>query len=276
MLEIIKQKRRKAPQMARALLVIIRRFFNWCIDQHSFGLTVSPCDRLKVEKIIGATQSRDRRLNDAELFALWRVTGRMRHPVGSLYRMLLLTGLRLNEVAHLSWPEIHGDSIVIPAARMKAKNGAAREHLVPLSSAAQEVIAAVPKYRGAPFLFTFNAGKRPLAMTSAIKSDLDRRMLRTLKAMARKRGDDHDAVTLPNWVTHDLRRVVRSGLSQLRIPANVAEAVLAHKPEGIVGTYDVHQYEDEKREALEAWARKLATIVNPTTPAKVIKLRGRR
>ena len=97
----------------------IRRFFNWCIDQHTYGLTVSPCDRLKVEKIIGPSQSRSRRLSDAELFALWRVTGRMKHPVGSLYRMLLLTGLRLNEAAHLSWPEVHDDSIVIPAARMK-------------------------------------------------------------------------------------------------------------------------------------------------------------
>ena len=183
--------------MARALLVIIRRFFNWCIDQHTYGLTVSPCDRIKVEKIIGPSQSRSRRLTDDELSAFWRATGRMKHPVGSLYRMLLLTGLRLNEAAHLSWPEVHGDSIIIPASRMKGRKGMAREHLVPLSSAAQEVIASVPKYRGAPFLFSFNAGKRPLAMTGQIKRDLDRRMLRTLKAMARRRGEDHDAVTLP-------------------------------------------------------------------------------
>ena len=33
--------------------------------------------------------------------------------------------------------------------------------------------------------------------------------------------------------------------------------------------------EDEKREALEAWAQRIASIVNPT-PAKVIKLRRRR
>ena len=100
-------------------------------------------------------------------------------------------------------------------------------------------------------------------------------MLRTLKAMAHRRGEDHDAVTLPNWTNHDLRRVVRSGLSALRIPHNVAEAVLAHKPPGIVGTYDTHEYRDEKAEALEAWAQHLASIVNPE-PAKVIKLRGRR
>ena len=158
---------------------------------------------------------------------------------------------------------------------MKGKNGKAREHLVPLSSAAQEVIASLPRYRGGPYLFCFNAGKRPLAMASPNKRDLDRRMLRTLKAMARRRGEDHHAVTLPNWTNHDLRRVVRSGLSQLRVPHDVAEAVLAHRPPGIVGTYDVHDYQDEKREALEAWAQHIATIVNPA-PAKVIKLPRRR
>jgi hypothetical protein len=54
--------------------------------------------------------------------------------------------------------------------------------------------------------------------------------------MARRRGEDHRAVTLASWVNHDLRRVVRSGLSALRVEHNVVEAVLAHRPPGIVGT----------------------------------------
>lgn len=75
---------------------------------------------------------------------------------------------------------------------------------------------------------------------------------------------------------HDLRRTVRSGLSALRVPHNVAEAVLAHRQGGVVGTYDTHQYLDERREALTAWAERIADIVNPPKPAKVVKLRGRR
>jgi integrase len=272
-LEIINTKKRVAPTMAGALLVLIRRFFTWAIDQRIYGLSASPCDRLSVVRHVGPMSSRDRRLTDDEIFAFWRATGRMKYPVGPLYRMLLLTGLRLNEAAHLSRPEVQGDLIAIPPSRMKGKEGRAREHLVPLSSAAKGVIASLPRYR--PYLFSFNAGKSPLAMTGHIKADLDRRMLRTLKAMARRRGDDPHEVTLPNWTNHDLRRVVRSGMSALRVPHNVAEAVLAHRPPGVVGTYDTHEYLDEKGEALEAWARRIASIVNPT-PAKVIKLRGRR
>ncbi len=101
-LAIINAKKRTAPQMARHLLILIKRFFNWIIDQHEYGLTTSPCDRLSRAKIIGEPPSRSRKLNDAELFAFWRATGRMGYPLGSAYRMLLLTGLRLNECAQLS------------------------------------------------------------------------------------------------------------------------------------------------------------------------------
>jgi hypothetical protein len=55
-------------------------------------------------------------------------------------------------------------------------------------------------------------------------------------------------------------------------------AILAHRQGGVVAVYDLHQYESEKREALEKWAEKLASIVDPkpTAPATVINLRGRR
>ena len=67
-------------------------------------------------------------------------------------------------------------------------------------------------------------------------------------------------------------------MSALRVPHNVAEAVLAHRQGGIAATYDLHEYEDEKREALELWAQHLAKITNPvpTAPAKVVKLARRR
>jgi integrase len=188
--------------------------------------------------------------------------------------MLLLTGLRLNEAAQLSWREVQGDIIVVPAERMKAKDGKAVEHLVPITAAIREVIASLPHHRGGKYLFSLSDGKRPLAMTGPIKVDLDRRMLRTLKALARRRGEDHHAVDLPHWTNHDLRRTIRSGLSALRVPHNVAEAVLAHTPPGIVGVYDGHEYLDEKHEALEAWAQRIASIVNPVSaaPAKIVKL----
>ena len=271
-LEIINRKKTVASGSAKCWLVLIRRFFNWAIDQHTFGLTASPCARLSAARIIGTALPRSRKLSDDELFAFWRATGRMRYPVGPVYRFLLLTGLRLNEAARLSWPEIHGDHAIIPAERMKS----AREHLVPFSSAAAQIIAEVPRIRGARYVFSCNGGSRPLTLGGKFKRELDRRMLRTLKAMARHRGEDHHAVTLPNWTNHDLRRVVRSAMCAMRIPREVAEAVLAHAAPGIIGVYDTHEYEDEKREALELWARRIADIVNPAcrAPPRSSRCRG--
>jgi hypothetical protein len=142
----------------------------------------------------------------------------------------------------------------------------------------QEIIASLPRHRGGKYLFSLSEGMRPLTMSGLLKRGLDARMLRTLRALARRRGEDHHAVTLPHWTNHDLRRTVRSGLSALRVPHNVAEAVLAHRQGGVVGTYDTHQYLDERREALTAWVQHIASIVNPrpAAAAKVVKLRGRR
>ena len=149
---------------------------------------------------------------------------------------------------------------------------------MPLSSAAREVIASLPRIKGGKYLFSLSGGKRPLSMTGPVKADLDQRMLRTLQAMARRRGEDHEQVTLPHWVNHDLRRTVRSGLSALRVASNVAEAVLAHRQGGISATYDLHEYQTDKAEALELWAERIKAIVNPepAPSGKVVKMRKRR
>jgi hypothetical protein len=68
-------------------------------------------------------------------------------------------------------------------------------------------------------------------------------------------------------VTHDLRRVVRSALSRLRVPQEHAEAVLGHVRPGIQGTYDQHDFFSEKRDALLAWNNLARSIVEPAPAA---------
>ncbi len=85
-LEVVNAKKRSSPQMARSLLVMLRRFYNWAIAQQVYGLNTSPCDRLSGAKIIGALPGRSRRLTDAEVFAFWRATSRIGYPVGHVYK----------------------------------------------------------------------------------------------------------------------------------------------------------------------------------------------
>ena len=74
------------------------------------------------------------------------------------------------------------------------------------------------------------------------------------------------------WVIHDIRRTVRTRLSELRVPEHVAERVIGHARKGLLRIYDQHRYQDEMREALEAWEARLRAIVSPP-PDNVVPLR---
>src|SRR5262249_21083855 len=159
----------------------------------------------------------------------------------------------------------------IPAARMKKTNaGAQDDFLVPLTDAMLEVLKLVPRFKDGGFLFSHNYGKRPVNshQFAYVKKQLDKLMLEELQKMANESGENK-TVTLPHFVTHDIRRSVRTNLSKLKIAEEVREGVLAHARPGIKGVYDRHDYLDEKREALTLWNARLRSIVEPP-PANVV------
>jgi integrase len=273
-LNLVRAKKAKAPAQARNMLGIIKRLFGWAIDQRSYGLTVNPCSNLRPSKIIGEKTQADRVLTHDELFALWRNAGRLGYPYREIYRLLTLTGLRLNEVADANWKEFDLQKCewTIPAARMKGRTGKVRAHMVPLTDDMMVILQSLPRFKGGHYLFSSTFGATPIWVTSKVKSQLDARMRITLQALARRRGEeDAGRVVLPHWTNHDIRRSVRSQLSRLKIAEEVREAVLAHTRPGIKRVYDLHDYADEKREALRLWAARLRSIVNPS-PANVVAL----
>ena len=266
---------RGTPTYARALLSYITTVFGWAIERGAYGLESSPCDHIRAERILGPRRQRTRSLGPDELFALWRAVARMPYPVGPAYQLLALAGLRLNEVLRAERTEfdLRGKVWTIPESRMKGRNGRAKAHAVPLTPRMLAIIEALPS-NGTKFLFS--KGSRPHYLDDREKGALDARMLHTLKALARKRGENPIRVELAPWVNHDLRRTLRSALSQVRVGGrvrfheDVKEAVLAHVKGGIRGTYDVYDLLPEKREALEHWDRHLMLIV---APPRVVRLR---
>jgi integrase len=65
------------------------------------------------------------------------------------------------------------------------------------------------------------------------------------------------------WVLHDLRRSARSLMSRAGVRPDIAERVLGHAMKEVEGTYDRHQYRDEKGHALKALAGLIESIINP-------------
>ena len=246
--DLVKAKARDYEAMARNLLALIRRIFNWAIDQRAYGLEHSPCARLKPNKLVGEKEPRTRVLCNLELRALWRAAESMGAPYGAFYRMLLLTGQRRNEVAGACWSEIDLKEKLwtIPAERMKA--GAAHE--VPLSNDVVALLKSLRRGKGGDFVFSQSDGARPIARFSAEKENLDKAMKAELDGK------------LTRFVVHDIRRTMRTGLSAIpNITDLVRELVIGHTKPELHRVYDQHAYQTEKRYALDQWAKRLRGII---------------
>ena len=248
---------RGAPTVANRTLAALRKLFNWAVSRDL--LEANPCAGVKAPT---AEVSRDRVLSEEELCAFLDACRSLNDPMRTLFLVLLLTGQRREEVAGMTWGEIDGDTWTIP--RERAKNDKAHE--VPLCEAVTETLGEVKRIESEKgFVFT-TTGKTPVSGFSKAKARIDEGMLSYLRQRAEERGEDPETVTLPAWRTHDLRRTVASGMARLGINLPVIERVLNHVSGsfgGIVGVYQRHEFQDEKRAALEAWANYLESLVKP-------------
>jgi integrase len=236
--------------MANRTLGQIRRLFNWAVSKDI--VAASPCTAIERP---AREVPRDRKLSDDEVRRVWAACDLAGQPYGQFIRFLLATGVRRSEAAFMTRSEIDGDVWVIPARRQKSNV----EHAVPLSPLAVEIINSLPNRGGTVFALE---GGGPMSGFSSRKAWFDNIV-----------AADGDGAMEP-WALHDIRRVVRSGMSALRIDPEIAERVLAHVPARLRRTYDRHSYLDEKRVALEAWARRLQSIVDPTPKGNVFELRA--
>jgi len=70
-----------------------------------------------------------------------------------------------------------------------------------------------------------------------------------------------EGVGIAPFTPHDLRRTGRAILSRLGIPReDIKERVINHSMSTVEGTYDLWEYIDEKRAALEKWEHYLKEL----------------
>jgi integrase len=196
---------------------------------------------------------RSRVLTDDEIRAVWKATGGADQH-GAIVRLLLLTGCRREEIGGLAWSEIDLDKglITLPPSRTKTN----REHVIPLSAPALDVLEAQPRREGRDYVF--GEGPHGYKGFSQGKAELD----------ARTKIE-------PPWVVHDLRRTTSTRLHELGVQPHIVEAVLAHvgHKSGVAGVYNKAAYTNEKRQVLALWGEHIAAIVEDR-PAKVVSLRA--
>jgi integrase len=241
------------------------RLYSWAAGSPEYETKGhNPFKGLSPKTIIGETPARSRWLKPNELRAVWKGAGQIGGPHEAVVKLLILTTKRLNEVARLSWGEVDLDDdhdgadakAIIPARRMKGRK--APDHLLPLAPEAAKILRDIPHGSAGDFVFTTSGGKKPISLGDKIK----------------KRVDELSGVR--DWIFHDLRRTGRTHLSALPIEEHVREAILAHTRKGIAATYDIYEYQAEKRRGLELLEKRLMAIVEPAAVTELDAARHRR
>jgi integrase len=246
---------------ANRVRAYLNKFLSWCVErdiiQQSPAMGVKP---------VAKEKSRDRVLTDQEIRLFWLACEREGQPWGHLGKMLLLTGQRLGEVVKMTDREVTGDLWHLTAERTKN----ARAHDVALSEAARDVLGAVERVKGnAGYVFT-TTGSSALQGYHKGRNHIAKRMAEIAS------HERDEVVEIPHWTFHDLRRTAATGMARMGIPVRVTEAVLNHVSGtggGIVSVYQRHDYADEKRDALAAWARFVADLVDGK-PENVVRIGG--
>jgi integrase len=237
---------RTSPVMARNVLAHLSSFYGWALPRLD-SLPGNPCRDAGRPP---APKSRDRVLSDTELGILWNVLDDEPAPFGPAIKLLILTGQRRSEVFDADRSEFDQKARLWTIPRERAKNGVA--HLVPLSDEALTIIENLPARDDSDKLFPArgNGENGPSGFSKTIAR---------IRAALEKEAER----PVPRWTLHDLRRTLATGLQRLGVRLEVTEAVLNHisgSRAGIVSVYQRHDYLNEKREALAAWAKEVARL----------------
>jgi integrase len=226
----------------RKLFAVICQIFPWAMDRGI--IEHNPIAGLKPPS---AVTRRKRTLSLEELRVFWAATGEMPWPFGPYFRLLLLTGQRLNEVAGLRWDEIDQRAGIwrLPSAEEfqppRTKNG--QEHSLDLPEQALAILGALPSGKHA-LAFT-TTGKTAITGFSKAKRRLD-------ALMASKLGRE-----VKPWRLHDLRRTMATLMGEeLDIDQGVIERILNHTSGtqgGLMGIYQRQEYRTKRKAAMTAW-----------------------
>jgi integrase len=252
---------RGAPVAANRTATMLGHMFRFAI--HRSILENSPVQLLY--KPGGKEERRKRVLSESELRSFLRNIRNICRTErrARVLMVLLLTMQRRSELAVAEWCEFDFENKQwqIPAAHTKNRRG----HVLPLTDwAIVELKALKELANGSRFVIPGKRNDRaanPKLISRGVKRLLPRFIARKIEA----------------FTPHDLRRTGRTSLGRLGVTPFIAERVINHSKDVLEETYDLWEYFDEKREALERWAGYLLRLMaDPRTRGQAVQTGRRR
>jgi integrase len=239
---IVNAAERRGPEAGNSAIVILSAFFGWASVANRKYIGHNPAAGFQKTK----QASRERFLSNDEIVVFWHGCTELGYAFGHMYKLLLLTGARRNEVARMEWSEIVGDKWTIPGKR--SKNGF--PFTIILSPAALALLADMPRVNESRYVFSTN-GRTPSSGFSKASTALDK------------------LAPLPKWKLHDLRRTFASGLADLGVPVLVCDKCLNHVPKALSGVakiYIRHEFKDQMAAAWKLWGDHVASLAKGPPP----------
>lgn len=251
--------KRGAPIATNRAFACVRRMFNFAVERDI--ITATPCATINPPS---KENQRDRCLTTDEIKSFWHALAiaPMSAATKIALKLQLVTAQRKGEILGAEWSEIDFEMRwwIIPES--KVKNGV--HHRVALSELAIELLKELKKLNSkSRWLFPSNTGKSHMRGESIGK--------------AVRRSDEmvFQKAKITHFTPHDLRRTAATHMTEMGISRLVVSKILNHIDSSITAIYDRHSYDAEKRNALEAWAKKLREITsNIETTGNVIELKN--
>lgn len=265
----------KSFTMANRIRSVISKLFEFGI--HRIGISI---DKNPVESTAVFEQGenvRNRVYNEDEIKELWEFWETRPEPIQSVYKMLLLTGQRLNEVLSLKWSDIEvakrckrlkidheGRAIPEPflvnvwtvsVEQQKTGKHTNMAHEIPLSDLAYEIIQNLKPL----------SGKSEYVFESQRKKGHPLSSLNSTDKMIKKK------TTVTDFRIHDLRRTFATKTEESGIDFSVIKKVLNHKDGDVTSRhYTWYDYMDKKAEAISRWSFRLQSILEGQDKSKIV------
>ena len=249
---------RGSPIQANRTLSAIKGLFKFAIERGVLGDDqVDPAGRITKKAVGGKENSRDRVLSNDEVKDFWEKleTAGFTDQVKSVFRILLLTGLRASEVCGGFWSEVDLENrlFTIQPNRLKDTKKTGREpHKVFLTETVIEEFKKLKKYaKDSPFI------------AQSPQNRGHQHIVHTTLSRAITRYKDHFGIE--KFTPHDLRRTFSTRLNELGVAPYVVEKCLDHKMEGVMAVYNRAEYLEERQIALERWESEIKRILKGDT-----------
>lgn len=235
---------RGAPTMANDVMRLVKRMFDYAMKREM--CIANPAAAFDLSDAGGKEESRDRWLTRdelAKLLAVMKTAKGWAHENTLTVKLLLMLAVRKGELITARREEFDLDNSVWRLPGERTKTGHAIE--IPLPHQAVGLLRELFALAGAS-AWLLPARKMETRMIPHISPD-------TINAALGKYIRPLMPDSAP-FSPHDFRRTARSHMAALGVQPHVSERCLNHKLKGVEGVYDRHDYIEERRQALQAWA----------------------